>query len=58
MDKIADIMSLVVVCAIAGVIVGSPNTRGQIGALTGGFADVLRAATGQTAPATSGRRNR
>lgn len=47
MDRIADVASLIVVCAIVGVIVGSPNTRSQIGALTGGFADVLRAATGQ-----------
>jgi len=46
-DKITDVLSLIVVCAIAGVIVGSKNTRGQIEALTGGFADVLRAATGQ-----------
>lgn len=49
MDRIADVLSLVVVAAIAGVIVGSKNTRGQIDALTGGFADVLRAATGQPA---------
>lgn len=49
MDRIADVASLIVVCAIAGVIVGSKNTRDQIAALTGGFADVLRAATGQPA---------
>lgn len=49
MDRIADVASLIVVCAIAGVIVGSRNTQGQIRALTGGFADVLRAATGQRA---------
>lgn len=49
MDRIADVASLIVVCAIAGVIVGSKNTRGQITALTTGFADVLRAATGQRA---------
>lgn len=48
MDRIADVASLIVVCAIAGVIVGSPNTSGQIRALTTGFSDVLRAATGQT----------
>lgn len=47
MDRIADVASLIVVCAIAGVIVGSKNTKGQINALTSGFADVLRAATGQ-----------
>lgn len=47
MDKIADVASLIVVCAIAGVIVGSKNTAPQIKALTGGFASVLRAATGQ-----------
>jgi hypothetical protein len=47
MDRIADVASLIVICAIAGVIVGSKNTSGQIKALTGGFADVLRAATGQ-----------
>jgi hypothetical protein len=49
MDRIADVASLIVVCAIVGVVVGSKNTRGQIAALTGGFADVLRAATGQKA---------
>lgn len=47
MDKWADVASLIVVCAIAGVIVGSPNTRGQIASLLGGFAEVLRAASGQ-----------
>jgi len=47
MDRIADIGALIVVTAMVGVIVGSPNTRGQISALTGGFADVLRAATGK-----------
>jgi hypothetical protein len=45
MDRIADVASLVVVVALVGVIVGSRNTRGQINALTSGFADVLRAAT-------------
>lgn len=45
MDRIADIGSLIVVAAIIATIVGSKNTRGQIQALTGGFADVLRAAT-------------
>lgn len=49
MDRIADVASLIVIAAIIGVIVGSKNTRGQINALTGGFADVLRAATGQRA---------
>lgn len=58
MDKIADVASLIVVCAIAGVVVGSPRTRGQIEALSGGFADVLRAATGQSAPAAPRRRPR
>lgn len=47
MDKIADVASLIVICAIAGVVVGSRNTRGQIAALMGGFAEVLRAASGQ-----------
>lgn len=47
MDRIADVASLIVVCAIAGVIVGSKNTRGQITALMQGFASVLRAASGQ-----------
>lgn len=45
MDRIADIGSLIVVAAIIAVIVGSRNTRGQIQALTSGFADVLKAAT-------------
>lgn len=53
MDRIADVAALIVTCAIVGVVVGSPRTRGQIEALTGGFADVLRAATGQ--PARRGR---
>ncbi len=47
MDRIADVASLIVIVAMVGVIVGSPNTRGQIGALTKGFADVLKAATGK-----------
>lgn len=50
MDRIADVASLVVVLAIAGVVVGSPNTRSQIAALLGGFAEVLRAASGQARP--------
>lgn len=45
MDRIADILSLIVIAAIIATIVGSKNTRGQIAALTGGFADVLKAAT-------------
>jgi type III secretory pathway component EscS len=45
MDRIADVAGLIVVAAIVGVVVGSPNTRGQIQALTNGFSDVLRAAT-------------
>jgi len=45
MDRIADVASLIVVAAIVAVIVGSRNTRGQIQALTTGFANVLRAAT-------------
>ncbi len=45
MDRIADVLSLVVITAMVGVIVGSKNTQRQIGALTGGFAQVLRAAT-------------
>jgi hypothetical protein len=45
-DRFADVLSLIVVTAMVGVIVGSPNTRGQIDALTGGFSNVLRAATG------------
>lgn len=49
MDKIADIGSLIVVCAIIGVLVGSKNTQAQIKALLDGFASVLRAATGQPA---------
>lgn len=47
MDKISNIAGLVVITAMVGVIVGSPNTRGQIKALTDGFADVLTAATGR-----------
>lgn len=47
MDRIADIGALIVVTAMVGVIVGSKNTKDQISALTGGFADVLKAATGQ-----------
>lgn len=47
MDRIADIMGLVVVTAMVGVIVGSKNTKDQIAALTKGFADVLKAATGK-----------
>jgi hypothetical protein len=43
------VAGLIVVVALAGVIVGSKNTAGQIAAVTGGFADVLRAATGQPA---------
>lgn len=45
MDRIADVLSLVVITAMVGVIVGSKNTRGQIQALTTGFAGVLKAAT-------------
>lgn len=45
MDRIADVLSLIVVAAIVAVVVGSRNTRGQIQALTNGFASVLRAAT-------------
>lgn len=45
MDRIADVASLIVIAAIVAVIIGSKNTRGQIAALTSGFADVLRAAT-------------
>jgi Sec-independent protein translocase protein TatA len=45
MDRIFDVASLIVIAAIIAVIVGSKNTRGQINALTKGFADVLRAAT-------------
>lgn len=45
MDRIFDVASLVVIAAIIAVIVGSRNTRGQITALTSGFADVLKAAT-------------
>lgn len=48
MDRIADVIGLVVVTAMVGVIVGSKNTKDQISALTGGFADVLRAATGKS----------
>jgi uncharacterized protein YejL (UPF0352 family) len=46
-DSITDVLGLIVVTAMIGVIVGSKNTQGQIKALTSGFADVLRAATGQ-----------
>jgi hypothetical protein len=47
MDRIADVAGLIVITAMVGVIVGSRNTRGQITALTTGFADVLKAATGR-----------
>lgn len=47
MDRLANVAGLIVVTAMIGVIVGSRNTRGQIEALTTGFSDVLRAATGQ-----------
>lgn len=47
MERIANIAGLIVVTAMVGVIVGSKNTKDQINALTGGFSDVLRAATGQ-----------
>lgn len=50
MDRIADFLSLIVIAAIIASVVGSKNTRGQIQALTSGFATVLRAAT---APATA-----
>lgn len=49
MDRIADVLGLVVVTAMVGVIVGSKNTADQIDSLTGGFANVLRAATGAPA---------
>ena len=59
MDKIADVLSLIVVAAIVGVVVGSPNTSAQIGALTSGFADVLSAATASGRPSgTTSRRRR
>lgn len=45
MDRISDVASLIVIAAIVAVIVGSKNTRGQIQALTSGFAQVLKAAT-------------
>jgi uncharacterized protein YejL (UPF0352 family) len=45
MDRLFDVASLIVVAAIIATIVGSKNTQAQIKALTGGFADVLRAAT-------------
>lgn len=45
MDRIADIISLIVIAAIIATIIGSRNTRGQIQALTSGFSDVLKAAT-------------
>lgn len=45
MDRIFDVASLIVIAAIIATIVGSKNTQKQIGALTGGFADVLKAAT-------------
>jgi hypothetical protein len=45
MDRISDVASLIVIAAIVAVIVGSKNTRGQIQALTSGFASVLKAAT-------------
>lgn len=45
MDRIADVLGLIVITAMVGVIVGSKNTRGQIQALTSGFASVLKAAT-------------
>lgn len=45
MDRLFDVASLIVVAAIIATIVGSKNTRYQIGALTTGFADVLKAAT-------------
>lgn len=45
MDRIFDVASLIVIAAIIATIVGSKNTRSQINALTGGFADVLKAAT-------------
>lgn len=47
MDRIADVASLIVICAIAGVIVGSKNTAPQIKALMSGFAGVLKAASGR-----------
>lgn len=45
MERIFDVASLIVIAAIVATIVGSRNTRGQIQALTSGFASVLRAAT-------------
>jgi uncharacterized protein YejL (UPF0352 family) len=45
MDRIADVLSLIVITAMVGVIVGSKNTQKQIQALTQGFSGVLRAAT-------------
>lgn len=45
MDRIADVLALIVVAAIVGNIVGSKYTRGQIQALVNGFAGVLDAAT-------------
>lgn len=47
MDRISNVLGLLVITGMVGVIVGSKNTQGQIKALTDGFADVLRAATGQ-----------
>lgn len=47
MERLSNIAGLIVITAMVGVIVGSPNTRGQIKALTDGFSDVLRAATGK-----------
>lgn len=47
MDRIADIAGLIVITAMVGVVVGSKNTQSQITALTKGFADVLKAATGK-----------
>lgn len=49
-DSLTDVLGLIVITAMVGVIVGSRNTQNQIAALTSGFADVLRAATGQAAP--------
>lgn len=44
LNRLADILGLIVATATVSVIVGSPNTRGIITAFADGFSGALRAA--------------
>lgn len=47
MDKIADVMSLIVLVALATTLVAHKNTAADINALGGAFSGAIRAATGK-----------